>query len=513
MRNPAIVSRPVLEMKGITKAFGRLVANRNIDFTLKEGEIHALLGENGAGKTTFVSILYGHFQPDAGTISLSGRTVQTHPSRNAIRLGIGMVPQHFMLIPSFSVAENLSLGVKTFGVAPVRLREMETRIEEFSRRFGLAVHPRAIVETLSQGERQRVEIIRALLLGGRILILDEPTSVLTPGEVEPLLRTLRRLAEQGTSIILISHKIPEVLAVCQRITVLRNGVRVGIVDRTETDEAALVRMMVGREVQAQRLQESTASTEQVLGAIDLQVSNDQRHPVIRGVSLSLRRGEILGLAGVDGNGQRELAEALAGVRRIDAGRVIYKRLDVTRLGVRARYDLGIAFVPSDRQKLGLVSSFTVEENLILDQFRHGPICRRGWLHLKPIRSFSSNLLNRFDIKGGDLNSLVRQLSGGNQQKVLLARVLSRDVDALIVSQPTSGLDIGATEFVRDLLLKLRARGTAILLISTELDEILGMSDRVAVLTEGEIRGTFHRGEARRDHIGLLMAGTASVTGP
>ena len=388
--------------------------------------------------------------------------MQTYPSRNAIRLGIGMVPQHFMLIPNFSVAENLSLGVRTFGVTPVRLREMETRIKEFSQRFGLAVDPRAIVETLSQGERQRVEIVRALLLGARILILDEPTSVLTPGEVEPLLRTLCRLAEQGTSIILISHKIPEVLAVCQRITVLRNGVRVGIVDRDETDETALVRMMVGREVQAQGLQELTSSTEQVLGAIDLQVSNDQRHPVIRGVSLSLRRGEIFGLAGVDGNGQRELAEALAGIRRIDAGRVIYKGSDVTHLGVRARYDRGIAFMPSDRQKLGLVPGFTVEENLILDQYRHGPISRRGWLHLKPIRNFSSNLLNRFNIRGGNLDSLVRQLSGGNQQKVLLARVLSRDVDALIVSQPTSGLDIGATEFVRDLLLKLRAGGTAIL---------------------------------------------------
>lgn len=500
------MSDPLLRMEGITKTFGPLVANREIDFSLKEGEIHALLGENGAGKTTLISILYGHYQPDSGSIFLDGQPVQIHSSRIAIRLGIGMVPQHFMLVPNFSVSENLLLGLKTFGVNPILFKKVETQIDEFSRRFGLAVDPKALAENLSLGERQRVEIIRALFLGARVLILDEPTSVLTPHEVDPLLEILRRLSSQGTSIILISHKIPEVLAVSHRVTVLRDGVRVATVNKAETNEAALAQMMVGREILPQKIQGEPAFSEKILVASEINVMNDLRHPVIRGVSLDLSGGEILGLAGVDGNGQRELGEALAGVRKVASGQIMYKNENVTSLGVRARADMGIGFVPGDRQKLGLVRNFTVEENLILDSFRGAPISRKGFFSFKGIRSFSSDLLERFGIKGAGLDAPVQQLSGGNQQKVLLARVLSRNIDVLIVSQPTLGLDIAAAEYVHDLLLKLRSRGTAILLISTELDEILAFSDRVAVLTGGEIRGVFHREEAERDRIGLLMAG-------
>ncbi|MFQ5911921.1 MAG: ABC transporter ATP-binding protein [Nitrospinota bacterium] len=496
-------------MEAITKTFGSLVANRRIDFTLQAGEIHALLGENGAGKTTLVSILYGHYRPDSGSILLDGRPVQLHSSKAAIKLGIGMVPQHFMLVSTFTVAENLLLGLETFHIGPIRLAEAEGRIEEFSRRFGLAIDPKARVEHLSLGERQRVEIIRALFLGARILILDEPTSVLTPLEVEPLLDTLRRLSEQGTSIVLISHKIPEVLTVSHRITVLRDGARVDTVDRAETHEAELARMMVGREVRAHKVQGTPASTEEVFTASETTVLNDLSLPVIRGVSLSLFRGEILGLAGVDGNGQRELAEALAGIRPLESGRILFQGLDLTRLGFRARSDLGIGFVPSDRQKLGLVPDFTVEENLILDSYRRSPISQIGWMSFERIRSFSSDLMKRFGIRGCGLDSRLRQLSGGNQQKVLLARVLSRKVAVLIISQPTSGLDVGATEFVHELLLTLREQGTAILLISTELEEILSLSDRVAVLSAGEIRAVFSKADANRDEIGLLMAGHVS----
>ena len=475
-----------LELRGITKRFGSLVANDAIDFELRRGEIHALLGENGAGKSTLMNVLYGLHQPDEGEIVLDGKPVKIDSARRAIQLGIGMVHQHFMLVPVMTVAENLVLGSEPHRGPLLDYATAAARTRELSERFGLAVNPDAKVEDLGVGAQQRVEILRALFRGARVLVLDEPTAVLTAQESQDLFKVLRALAADGTSIVFISHKLNEVLDISDRVTVLRRGAKVDTVATEGSTERSLARLMVGRDVLLQVEKPQHAPGETLLEVRDLEVSDDRGLPAVAGVSFDVRAGEIVGLAGVEGNGQSELIEALTGLRRAHGGTVRAAGRDVTSADARTTIDAGVGCIAEDRHRRGLVLQFDLAENLSLHEYRKPSLSSRGWLSPKKMAARARTLLEEYDVRGGDCDTPAASLSGGNQQKVVIARELSADPQVLIAAQPTRGLDVGAIEFVHRRLIEERDEGRAILLVSAELEEIRSLSDRVLVIYEGEI---------------------------
>jgi len=496
-----------LEMKGITKRFPGVLANDHIDFQLKKGEIHALLGENGAGKTTLMNILYGLYRPDEGQIFLDGREVHIRSPHDAIAQGIGMVHQHFMLIPVMTVAENTILGTEIVrnGLILDR-RTAAQRICDFSRQFGLDVDPDAYVKDLPVGVQQRVEIVKALYRGAEVLILDEPTAVLTPQESEELFRIMRSLVAQGKSIIFITHKLKEVRAVADRITVLRGGRVVGTTTPQEATETMLAAMMVGREVILTVDKSPAQAGEVVLKVDDLRVEDERGYMAVDGLSLEVRAGEILGIAGVQGNGQTELVEALTGLRSPVGGRVTILGKDATAAPPRQIIEQGVAHIPEDRHKHGLVLSFPLVDNLVLSTYYRSPFARGIALNERVIDNNGKQLIAEFDVRTPSEYALAGTLSGGNQQKLIVAREFSRPIKLLIAAQPTRGLDVGSIEFIHNRLVEQRDAGCAVLLVSVELDEILSLSDRVAVLYKGKIIATMPVEEATPEKLGLLMAG-------
>ena len=485
---PTPSAPPILETRQVTKAFAGFVANRNISIRLHAGEIVALLGENGAGKSTLMNVLYGLYRPTSGTILLDGEPVRFASPREAIARGLGMVHQHFMLVPTLTVTQNIILGDEPVRLGHIRYRQARQDVQDLSTRFGLTVDPDARVEDLSVGLQQRVEILKALYRKARVLILDEPTAVLTPREVEELFAVLRRLAENGTAIIIITHKLEEVLSLSDRVYILGKGEIRGELRTAEADAPTLARLMVGREVVLEVPREVQAAPPQdpVLGVEGLCARDARGLPALRGVDLSVRGGEILGIGGVEGNGQRELCEVVAGLLRPEAGRILFRGEDMTRRSVRQRLQAGMAYVPQDRRGSGLVLPFSVEENLALGLSERPPFSRAGLLSRKGFRTHAERLMGVFDIRAGGADVPASTLSGGNQQKIILAREFSRNPAFLLVSQPTRGLDVGAIEYVYRRLLELKARGAAILLISMELEELFALSDRIAVLHGGEV---------------------------
>jgi simple sugar transport system ATP-binding protein len=496
---------PLLELKGITKRFPGVVANDHVDFELVKGEVHALLGENGAGKSTLMNILYGLYHPDEGEVRLNGEHVAIDSPRAAIDLGIGMVHQHFMLIPVMSVAENIVLGVEPHNGPFLDIDGAEKRVRDLSERFGLAVRPHALIESISVGMQQRVEILKALYRGAEILILDEPTAVLTPQEAEELFEIIRALQAEGKSIIFISHKLGEVLAIADRITVLRRGKTIETVPREGATEEGLARLMVGREVLL-RVEKPVADPgEPLLTVEDLRVLDERKLEAVRGISLEVRAGEIVGIAGVDGNGQSELVEAITGLRRPESGRIVAAGEVITDAGARESLEAGVGHIPEDRQRRGLVLDFSLAENIALKDYCEEPDSKWGWLFPKRLLARAKRLLTEFDVRGGGPRTLAASLSGGNQQKVVVAREVSRDPRILVAAQPTRGLDVGAIEFVHRRLVTERDEGRAILLVSFELDEILSLSDRILVVYEGRVVGEYQP-DVSEEELGIAMTG-------
>ena len=502
-----------LELRGITKRFGAVVANDGVDFDLGRSEVHALLGENGAGKSTLMSILYGLYTPTEGEILVGGEPVQIDSPADAIDLGIGMVHQHFMLVPVMTVTENIVLGNEPSRAAGVLdLREASRRVRELSDRYGLAVDPDAVIEDTTVGMQQRVEILRALYRGAQILVLDEPTAVLTAQEVAELFRVLRALREDGTSIVFISHKLGEVLEIADRITVLRHGKRIDTVPKQGATEESLARMMVGREVLLRVDKDAGTPSEPVLRVSGLQVRDDRGLEAVRGVDLEVRGGEIVALAGVDGNGQQELVDAIAGLRDPESGSVVVGGTEIAGRGVRAATDAGIAHIPEDRHRRGLVLPFTLAENLALREYRSPELSRHGWLQVGRISSRARGLLKEYDVRGGDESSLASSLSGGNQQKVCIAREIASNPKLLIAHQPTRGLDVGAIEFVHRRLIAERDAGRGILLVSLESEEVRSLADRILVIYEGRIVGELLP-DASEEQLGMMMTGGRSRPAP
>ena len=498
-----------LEMRGITKRFPGVLANNHVDFELLSGEVHALLGENGAGKSTLMKILYGLYQPDEGEIRLNDEPVQIHSPADAIRLGIGMIHQHFMLVPTLTVTENVALGLKSSRGVRTDLDKVEARINELANLYGLQVDPKALVWQLSVGQQQRVEILKALYRGAALLILDEPTAVLTPQEVDEFFVTLEQMKKDGHALIFISHKLHEVLQLCNRVTVLRDGHVIGTMSTTGATKKQLAEMMVGRPVGMQPEKATVELGETRLSLRNVESMSDREVPALRGVSLDLRGGEIVGVAGVSGNGQRELAEVITGLRPLTGGEISVGNQSVVGRSPRAIMEMGVSYIPEERMRDGMIKEFTVSENLILREFDQPPFARQGFLDRSAIRRNSTELVKDFSVKTPTLETPVKNLSGGNIQKLVLARELSRKPRVIIAAQPTRGLDIGAMEYVHARLLEQRELGTATLLISEDLDEILALSDRILVIFHGQIMGDVPRAEATAEKLGLMMAGEAA----
>jgi simple sugar transport system ATP-binding protein len=501
-----LAEAPLLELRGITKRFPGVLANDDVNFDLRPGEVHALLGENGAGKSTLMNILYGLYTPDEGQILLRGTPIELGSTKAAIEHGIGMVHQHFMLIPVMTVAENIVLATEPrhAGVL-LDYDAARRRVRELSERYGLLVDPDARVDRITVGQQQRVEILKALFRGAEILILDEPTAVLTPQEAQELFEIIRSLKSQGKSIIFISHKLNEVLEIADRITTLRRGVVVDTIPAAGATEEGLARMMVGREVLL-RVDKKAAHPEQPLLQVeDLVVYDDRGLEAVRGVSFEIRAGEILGLAGVDANGQTELIDAIAGLRPVHAGRIVVDGEDLTHARAKDVLDAGVGHIPEDRHRRGLVLPFSLTENLALHSYRQQPNSRRGLLDLGAMVDRARRLLKEFDVRGGTPSTPAFALSGGNQQKVVLAREIDGDPKVLIAAQPTRGLDVGAIEFVHRRLVEQRDAGRAVFLVSLELEEILSLSDRILVIYEGRIVGEFPP-TATEEELGFAMTG-------
>jgi len=512
-------------MKSITCRFGDLIANQDVDFDLTRGEIHALLGENGAGKTTLMSILYGLYRPETGEIYVRGERANIKSPLDAIDNGIAMVHQHFLLTPPHTVTENIIVGLKSSKGIFLDTSNAEKKIVELSKKYGLKVDPSAIVGNLSVGEQQRVEIIKALYRDIDILILDEPTSMLTPQEEESLFAALQSMVDQGLSIIFITHKLREVMAVSSRVTVLKNGILMGTVKTSDTNESDLARMMVGRSVVQQisgqrggggtESEVVAAQAKKSQGVLDIKnvsALNNSKILFLRDLSLGLRKGEILGIAGVDGNGQSELAEVIAGLRKIQGGQIIMDGRATTNLSPREIREWGLAYIPEDRLNTGLILEYTIAQNLILDRWYKAPYSGKLFLNEQEMRKFAEKVIADFDVRTTGLEAQVRSMSGGNLQKVLLGRELSRNPKVLIAHNPTRGLDIGATEYIHKQLIKQRDSGVGVLLLSLDLDEVTSISDRIAVIYEGKIMAVTDKENADLHTIGLLMGGNVAKTG-
>ena len=497
---------PVLEVRGISKRFPGVLANDKVSLTLRKGQVLGLLGENGAGKSTLMNMIYGLYQPDEGEILVNGEPVDIAGPKDAIALGIGMVHQHFQLVDVLSVTENVMLGNESVSGPFLRRDRARREIRELSREYGLDVDPDALISDLPVGIQQRVEIIKALYRHADILILDEPTAVLTPQETRGLFKIMRALLDRGVSIIFISHKLKEVLEICDDVIVLRRGAVAGNADPKASTEESLASLMVGRDVILEVDKAAAIPGDEILNVVNLRVHDDRGLPAVENLSFGLQRGEILGIAGVQGNGQTELVEALTGMRAVEDGRVFIQEVDMTNGSPRKVTERGVGHVPEDRQRDGLVSSFSVMHNLVLCSYYQDAFSNAIVVDDRAIADNARELVEQYDVRPPIINNMASGLSGGNQQKVIVAREFSRDVDLLIASQPTRGLDVGSIEFIHRQIVRMRDAGAGILLVSSELDEVLSLADRVAVMFEGEIIDILAIEAADRDTVGLRMAG-------
>jgi general nucleoside transport system ATP-binding protein len=495
-----------MEMQGITKNFPGVLANDSIDFDVKCCEVHALLGENGAGKSTLMKVLYGMYHQDSGDIFINGERVKISSPTDAIKLGIGMIHQHFMLVDTLTVAENVALGLPSSRGPLTDLDAVSTRILDLADTYGLRIDPSAFVWQLSVGQQQRVEIIKALYRGAALLILDEPTAVLTPQEVDELFVIMRQMVDDGYGLIFISHKLHEVVEISHRVTVLRNGKKIGTRPTSEVTKSDLAKWMVGHDIDFITTSEQVQKGEVRLKLQNISCNSDRGTQGLDGVDLQVYSGEILGLAGVSGNGQRELAEVMAGLRKPISGRIFLEGEDITRFDPGKITERMLSYIPEERMRDGMIKNFSVAENMILREHTQPIFSKNGFLKLKDISEHTDRLIEKFQVKTPSQKTLAKSLSGGNIQKIVLARELSRNPRAIIAAQPTRGLDIGAAEYVREQLLEERKKGTAVLLISEDLDEIFALSDRIAVIYEGKIMDILDREEATRERVGLLMAG-------
>lgn len=499
-------STPVLEVRGITKRFPGVLANDHIDLKLYKGKVLGLLGENGAGKSTLMNLIYGLYQPDEGEILVNGQKVTIHGPNDAIRQGIGMVHQHFQLVDTLTVTENVMLGNESVRGIFLNRRSARNRIMEISKQYGLEVDPDALIADIPVGIQQRVEIIKALYRKADILILDEPTAVLTPQEIRGLFEIMRTLLDRGVSIVFISHKLKEILEICDNVTVLRRGRVAGHADPKQSTEQSLASMMVGRDVLLEVEKAPAKPGNVVLNVRNLYVMDDRGLPAVENLSLEIYEGEILGIAGVQGNGQTELIQAITGLRKVEAGIITLDGRDITHLSPRKVNEAGVAHVPEDRQRDGLVSMFTVSKNEVLNNYYKKPFARGIIINETAINEQAEKLVEQYDVRTPGIHVNVGTLSGGNQQKVIVAREFSHPSRLMVAAQPTRGLDVGSIEFIHKQLIRLRDEGAAVLLMSTELDEILGLSDRVAVMFDGHIIDVLPIDDADRDTVGLRMAG-------
>ncbi|MCX8046807.1 MAG: ABC transporter ATP-binding protein [Anoxybacillus gonensis] len=497
----------VIEMLNIRKVFGNFVANDNITLQLKKGEIHALLGENGAGKSTLMNVLFGLYQPDGGEIRVKGKKVNISNPNVANDLGIGMVHQHFMLVDTFTVTENIILGSEPTKGGQIDIERAEQEVRELSERYGLAVDPKAKIADISVGMQQRVEILKTLYRGADILIFDEPTAVLTPQEIQELIQIMKALVREGKSIILITHKLKEIMEVCDRVTVIRRGKGIGTLNVSETNPNELASLMVGREVHFKTEKQPPKVGKPVLEIENLVVKDSRGITAVDHLNLTVHAGEIVGIAGVDGNGQTELIEAITGLIKSESGSIRLNGKEIRNLTPRQITETGVGHIPQDRHKHGLVLDFPIGENMVLQTYYKEPYSKRGILNFKAIYDKARQLIQEFDVRTPDEYTKARALSGGNQQKAIIGREVDRDPDLLIAAQPTRGLDVGAIEFIHKRLIEQRDKGKAVLLVSFELDEIMNVSDRIAVIYEGKIVAIVDPKETTEQELGLLMAGS------
>lgn len=500
------MTQNVIEMKEITKKFGDFVANDHINLTVRKGEIHALLGENGAGKSTLMNMLAGLLEPTGGEIVINGQTVAIDSPSKSAHLGIGMVHQHFMLVEAFTVAENIILGKETAKGGVLDLKQAIKDIEELSQRYGLAVDPNAKIDDISVGAQQRVEILKTLYRGADILIFDEPTAVLTPSEIHELMEIMKNLVKEGKSIILITHKLDEIRAVADRVTVIRRGKSIQTVDVAGATSQELAEMMVGHSVSFTTAKKAAQPKEIVLSIKNIVVNENRGVPAVKNLSLDVRAGEIVGIAGIDGNGQSELVQAITGLRKVKSGSITIKDQEVTKYSTRKITELSVGHVPEDRHRDGLVLDMTMAENMALQTYYKEPMSKKGILNFSYMNEYARKLMKEFDVRGAGEFVLARGFSGGNQQKAIIAREIDRDPDLLVVSQPTRGLDVGAIEYIHKRLIQERDKGKAVLVVSFELDEILNLSDRIAVIHDGKIQGIVDPATTNKQELGILMAG-------
>jgi general nucleoside transport system ATP-binding protein len=500
------MAETVVEMRGITKRFPGIIANDHISFKVEKGEIHALLGENGAGKSTLMNILFGLYEPDEGEILIHGKTVQMRSPNDANQLGIGMVHQHFMLVDIFTVTENIILGGEPKNGLAIDLKRAKEKVREISEKYGLAVVPNAKISEISVGMQQRVEILKTLYRGAEILIFDEPTAVLTPQEIEELMAIMKNLVREGKSIILITHKLKEIMAISDTVTIIRRGKVIDTIQTKKTNPNELAAMMVGKEVSFEVHKQKANPGQVILAIRDVTSLDEKGLKVLDGIAFEVKSGEILGIAGVDGNGQSELIEAITGLRKVSEGKILLNGKDMTNKSPRAVIEEGLSHIPEDRHKRGLVLDFTIGENMVLETYYKPPFSKNGMLNYKEVYEYAERLIGKYDVRTPSVLTPARALSGGNQQKAIIAREMDKNPDFLIAAQPTRGVDVGAIEFIHRRLIEERDKGKAVLLISFELDEIMQVSDRIAVIYEGKILAIVNPKETTEQELGFLMAG-------